>query len=58
MKIAIALLILALMILPAIARIRIKLDRGRRSLPRTADADHAPQILPARGEGADDAPPP
>ncbi|WP_158266596.1 hypothetical protein [Allosphingosinicella deserti] len=57
MKIAIALLILAVMILPAMARIRIKLDRGRRS-PRTADADHAPQILPARAKAEDAEPRP
>lgn len=42
MKIAIALLILALMILPAVARIRIKLDRARRALPVKTD-DQAPQ---------------
>ena len=58
MKIAIALLILALMILPAIARIRIKLDRGRCSLPRTADADHPPQNLPARAKAEDAEPRP
>ncbi|QAY78268.1 hypothetical protein [Sphingosinicella sp. BN140058] len=47
MKIAIALFILALMILPAVARIRIKLDRGRRA-PRVQDGS---EVLPARREG-------